>query len=266
MTQLIVDGEPMSLSSGCENGTSLHVEREVEIVFSGGAVSSDDTWLIFTSHPAEFLCSSWFTMERGDPPTPGALGAWQSMPRFKLEAVEPLSENVGVVRVAMVNTCSSGTGNRCETDRRKKREGGWLRKRVMFFCLSNLFFPTRAPLSGHDRDHHLRASLSASAWVAAVEEEHEFSASTLSIIVARSSHLFRHGSTIGHPARILEHPSLTQGFSLREILRCEKRGEPDDREDYGKLLRAHAEVYPTGEARVSYSSSSLDWIQDALQV
>lgn len=50
------------------------------------------------------------------------------------------------------------------------------------------------------------------------------------------------------------------------VLRCEKRGEPDDRADYAKLLQAHAEVYPTGEARVSYSSSTLDWIQDALQV
>lgn len=112
VTQLIVDGEPMSLSSGCKNGTSLHVDRHVEIVFSGGAVSSDDTWLVFVSHPADFLCSSWFAMERGDPPTPGALGAWQRMPRFRLEAVEPLSEDVGVVRAAMVNTCSSGSSSR----------------------------------------------------------------------------------------------------------------------------------------------------------
>lgn len=112
VTQLIVDGERLPLSSGCENGTSLHVEREVEIVFSGGAVSSDDTWLVFVSHPAEFLCSSWFAMERGDPPTPGAVGAWQRMPRFRLEAAGPLSEEVGVVRAAMVNTCSSGTSIR----------------------------------------------------------------------------------------------------------------------------------------------------------
>lgn len=50
------------------------------------------------------------------------------------------------------------------------------------------------------------------------------------------------------------------------VFRCEERGQPDDREDYAQLLKAHAEVYPTGEARVSYSSSTLDWIQDALQV
>eukprot|EP00903_Cladosiphon_okamuranus_P009961 g9449.t1 len=158
VTRLIVDGEPVPLSSGCENGTSLHVERDVEIGFSGGAVSSDDTWLIFVSHPAEFLCSSWFAMERGEPPTPGALGAWQSMPRFRLEAVKPLSKDVGVVRAAMANACTSGTSNRCE-----------------------------------------------------------------------------------------------------------KQGKPDNREDYAKLLKAHAEVYPTGDARVSYSSSTLDWIEDALQ-
>lgn len=59
---------------------------------------------------------------------------------------------------------------------------------------------------------------------------------------------------------------MAEGASLRELPRCEKPGEPDDREDYAKLLRAHAEVYPTGEARVSYSSSDLDWIQDALEV
>ncbi|CAN0000956.1 unnamed protein product [Ectocarpus sp. 4 AP-2014] len=159
VTQLVVDGERISLSSGCENGTSVHVEREVEIIFSGGAVSSDDTWLVFVSHPVEFLCSSWFAMERGEPPTPGAVGAWQSMPRFRLEAVRAVSkEEGGVVRAAMVNTCTSGTSNRCT-----------------------------------------------------------------------------------------------------------KPGEPDDREDYAMLLRAHAEVYPTGQARVSYSSSGLDWIEDALQ-
>lgn len=93
----------------------MHVEREVEIIFSGGAVSSDDTWLVFVSHPAEFLCSSWFAMERGEPPTPGAVGAWQSMPRFRLEAVTAVSEEEGgVVRAAMVNTCTSGKSNRLE--------------------------------------------------------------------------------------------------------------------------------------------------------
>lgn len=112
VTALIVDGERLSAASGCKNGTSLHVAREVEIVFSGGAVSSDDTWLLFVSHPTEFLCSSWFAMERGEPPTPGAMGALQSMPRLRLEAAEPLSEGGGVVRVAMVNTCSSGLSNR----------------------------------------------------------------------------------------------------------------------------------------------------------
>lgn len=47
---------------------------------------------------------------------------------------------------------------------------------------------------------------------------------------------------------------------------CEKVGVPADRDDYAYLLRKHAEVYPTGEARVGYSSSTLDWIVDALQV
>lgn len=120
-------------------------------------MSSDDTWLVFTSSPMDFLCSSWFAMERGDPPTPGALGAWQSMPRFRMEAVEPVA--FGVVRAALVNGCTSGRG----------------------------------------------------------------------------------GS------------------------RCEKRGVADDKSRYAELLRGHAEVYPTGESRVAYSSSTLDWIQDALQ-
>lgn len=136
----------------------MRIEREAEIVFSGGAVSSDDTWLVFTSSPVDFLCSSWFAMERGDPPTPGAIGAWQSMPRFRLEAVKPMP--FGVVRAALVNGCTSGRG----------------------------------------------------------------------------------GS------------------------RCKRPGVADDRSGYSELLRTHAEVYPTGEARVAYSSSTLDWIQDALQV
>lgn len=158
MTQVIIDGEALPLSAGCANGTTVHVKREAEIIFAGGAVSSDDTWLVFVSEPADFLCSSWFAMERADPPTPGAVGAWQSMPRFRLEAVEAMER--GVVRAAVVNDCTSGRSRQA----------------------------------------------------------------------------------------------------------CEVWGVAEDRKEYAELLRAHAEVYPTGEARVAYSSSTLDWIQDALQV
>lgn len=164
VTSLKVDGEPVSLSSGgCGNGTAnsmstVRVEREAEISFAGGAVSSDDTWLVFVSEPIDFECSSWFATERGDPPTPGALGPWQRMPRFRLEAAKPLP--FGVVRAALVNSCSSGAG------------GSW----------------------------------------------------------------------------------------------CKEPGVAEERGDYARLLKAHAEVYPSGEARVAYSSSTLDWIEEALQV
>ncbi|CAM9528344.1 unnamed protein product, partial [Choristocarpus tenellus] len=152
-TSILVDGTAIE---HCGNGTHVQIERELEITFSG-SVSSDDTWLVFLSQPMTFLCSSYFQMERGEPPTPGALGAWQRMPRFELTAVAPLES--GVIRAALANNCSTGTS------------------------------PTG----------------------------------------------------------------------------CENWGKPNDRAKYTSLLRDHAEVYPTGAARVSYSSSSLNWIEKALR-
>lgn len=157
VTKLIVDSEEVPLVS-CTNATALRVEREVEIIFAGGSVSSDDTWLVFVSAPMSFLCSSWFMDERADPPTPGALGKWQKMPRFSLRAAEQVE--FGVVRAALANNCTSGRS-----------------------------------------------------WVA-----------------------------------------------------CAEPGKAGDKSSYADLLRKHAEVYPTGKARVAYSSSTLDWIEDALEV
>lgn len=158
VTHLLIDGEAFDLDVACDNSTRVRVDREAEIIFAGGASSSDATWLVFVSEPITFVCGSWFMLERGEPPTPGALGPWQRMPRFRLEATAPL--DFGVVRAALVNNCTSGT----------------------------------SPVA------------------------------------------------------------------------CETVGVAADREAYGELLREHASVYPTGEARVAYSSSDLSWIEHALEV
>lgn len=95
-TELRIDGKSIPLVSGCANQTALRVEHEAEIIFSGGAVSNDDTWLLFVSQPMDFSCSSWFAMERGDPPTPGAFGTWQRMPRFRLEATDKVEVSLSL--------------------------------------------------------------------------------------------------------------------------------------------------------------------------
>jgi hypothetical protein len=110
ITKMIVDGKKEVHCGG--SGSTVHIEREAELVFSG-AVSSDYTWLLFVSEPMDMKCSMEFLQERGEGPTPGAPGEMRSMPHFKL-AAESVYETA-VLRTALVNNCTMGTnlGN-CE--------------------------------------------------------------------------------------------------------------------------------------------------------
>eukprot|EP00953_Heterococcus_sp_UTEX-ZZ885_P041599 21217-Heterococcus_DN1.PRE.2 len=129
VTKLLIDGREFKCNTA---GVLVTIHREAEIQFSG-FVSSDMTWLVFTSHSVEMLCKHGFVKESsngccscnlaaslllypciqlpalGDPPTPGALGEWRTMPRFSLSATLPAAVPIAITAataVAAIKTIS----------------------------------------------------------------------------------------------------------------------------------------------------------------
>jgi hypothetical protein len=60
LQQLLIDGREFKCNTA---GVKVTIHREAEIQFSG-FVSSDMTWLVFTSHSIEMLCKHGFVKER----------------------------------------------------------------------------------------------------------------------------------------------------------------------------------------------------------
>jgi hypothetical protein len=92
---------------GVFSKTPVKVLRELKLHFE----SSDMTWIIFVSRPTEFVCSETPLppADPNKPPLPpGVLPTEeQALARFELKALHPMMP-AGVVRVALVNNCTTG--------------------------------------------------------------------------------------------------------------------------------------------------------------
>jgi hypothetical protein len=92
---------------GVFSETPVKVLRELKLHFD----SSDMTWIIFVSRPTEFVCSETPLPppDPNKPPLPPGVVPTGDQPlaRFELKALHPMMP-AGVVRVALVNNCTTG--------------------------------------------------------------------------------------------------------------------------------------------------------------
>ena len=83
------------------------VKKEMKLQFE----VSDMTWIVFVSEPTYFICANKFTVdeiqESGDAVFVRSPGWEKAYPHFELRAVKPMVK--GMVRIAMVNNCTTGT-------------------------------------------------------------------------------------------------------------------------------------------------------------
>ena len=88
-----------------EWGPAVAVHNEIQLQFD----TSDMTWLVFPSEPAEFSCINIpAPLNPGPPPAPGVVqeAVVTDGALFYLRATKPMRR--GMVRVAMANNCTTG--------------------------------------------------------------------------------------------------------------------------------------------------------------
>ena len=86
-------------------GPPIAVQREIQLQFD----TSDMTWLVFFSEPADVLCSVYVPPPSADPPVaPGIVQPADAskQPFFELKATNIMEH--GMVRIALANNCSTG--------------------------------------------------------------------------------------------------------------------------------------------------------------
>jgi len=101
----LVDGQPNTTATlYCGQGPGKFSAKPVAVkrYLQVQLVPSDMTWLIFFSEPVEVVCSEH--LDRDVPSTKSF---------FELRTVRPLKQ--GMVRVALVNNCTTGTNVRCKS-------------------------------------------------------------------------------------------------------------------------------------------------------
>lgn len=98
----IIDGDPKGAKLVCGDMPGIfsekaaYVNRHVQLRFH----ASDMTWMVFFSEPVELVCSSTALDELSSIP-----------PFFEMRAKTPMKK--GMVRIALVNNCTTGVNPRC---------------------------------------------------------------------------------------------------------------------------------------------------------
>jgi hypothetical protein len=95
------------------SSTTFHVEKEMKMSFD----ISDITWMVFVSEPMDFTCESFQPPPSYSDPsdfTPGVVVPvnMENKPFLKVFATKPV--NKGMVRVAMLNNCTTGQNPQCK--------------------------------------------------------------------------------------------------------------------------------------------------------
>jgi hypothetical protein len=106
--------DPSQTHEDASLGTTVfHVEKEMKMSFD----ISDITWMIFLSEPMDFTCQSFQPPASTFDPatfTPGVVVPenMETKPFLKVFAMKPV--NKGMVRVAMLNNCTTGQSAQCK--------------------------------------------------------------------------------------------------------------------------------------------------------
>lgn len=120
--RILIDNDPSKVlqcgeKEGVYSTKAVRAEREIRVEID----TSDMTWLIFLSEPLEFICSNFNVdldmQRRGIVLPPGVVSDKKSY--FELQATTPME--LGMVRIAMANNCTSGQNPEyCGPERRPR--------------------------------------------------------------------------------------------------------------------------------------------------